>query len=177
MQFFNGLTIDQVIERQNELFVRVPVEIDPASRGNECYPNCKRKAESDGGLVVIGWRRTRATTDTDLIATLDHHAVWQNPSGELIDISPRIQCFDGRQVTITDSCSYFMRDPTTDFDEHGRARPSWHIPLVPDTKGCLRKACQKMDYRAKLLESGDELKAAYENNKIVELLRKHLGRK
>jgi hypothetical protein len=174
---FNGLSIDQVIERQNELFKRIPVEIDPDSRENDCYPNCVKKVERDGGLVVVGWRRTRATTDANLIATLDHHAVWQNPAGALIDISRRIHFLNDRVEIITDEHSYFMPDPTANFGEDNRARPSWHIPLVPDTHGCLRKACQRMDYRARLLEVGEEAKASYEYSKIVELLRKHLGRK
>ena len=53
----------------------------------------------------------------------------------------------------------------------------WHIPMVPDTFGYLKKACAKMDYRAKLLEADEGSKAAYEQKKITELLDSHLGRK
>ena len=49
--------------------------------------------------------------------------------------------------------------------------------MVPDTFGYLKKACAKMDYRAKLLEADEGSKAAYEQKKITELLDSHLGRK
>ncbi len=177
LQLFDGLTIDQVIERQNELFARITVEIDPRSRENDCYPNCVAKASRDSGLVVVGWRRTCATDGAELIATLDHHAVWQNPSGALIDISARVRILNGLQEIVVHDYTYFMADPTATFDNPNRARPSWHIPMVPDTHGYLRKACERMDYRARLCEAGEEAKAAYEQKKIVELLDRHLSHK
>jgi hypothetical protein len=177
MQLYDGTTREQVIDRQEELFIRIPVQIDPFSRENDCYPNCVAKVTQDGGQVVVGWRRTPATTDVNLIATLDHHAVWRNPRGELIDISNRIRELGGRQEIVTDEYSYFMPDPAADFGKDNRARPSCHIPLVADTHGYLERACKKMDYRATLLEAGEDAKAAYEFDKFIVLLRKHLGRK
>ena len=115
MQLFNGLTIDEVIDRQNDLFIRIPVEIDPYSRENDCYPNCVAKSERDGGLVVVGWRRTCVTIGAELVATLDHHAVWRNPSGALVDISARVRFFNGQLERIVDLYSYFMIDPTAIF--------------------------------------------------------------
>lgn len=176
MQLYDGMALDEVVDRQDELFIRIPVHIDPLSRENDCYPNCVAKVSRDGGKVVVGWRRTRATTDVNLIATVDHHAVWRNPSGALIDISSRIHILNGRLEIIEDRCSYFMPDPAATFED-GRARPSRHIPLARDPNGYLAKACEKMDYRAKLLEAGDDAKANYEYGKIVELLRRHLGRR
>jgi hypothetical protein len=96
MQLYNGLSIDEVIEHQNELFVPVPVVIDPRSRENDCYLNCVSRAEMEGGEVVVGWRRTSAVTDAELIATLDQHAIWRSPSGDLIDISRRIRIINNR---------------------------------------------------------------------------------
>src|SRR5262245_1329679 len=123
MQLYDGMTLEEVTDRQDELFIRIPVQIDPLSRENDCYPNCVAKVERDGGNVVVGWRRTRATTDVNLIATVDHHAVWRNPSGALIDISSRIHIFNGRLEIITDRYSYFMPDASATFED-GRARPS-----------------------------------------------------
>ena len=45
MKLFNGLTVDEVIERQAELFLRLPVVVEPDSREDDCYPNCVTKKE------------------------------------------------------------------------------------------------------------------------------------
>ena len=100
VQLFSGLTIEQIIERQEEIFPHVPVEIDPLSKGNECYQNCVAKSQREGGLVVVGWRRTFATVGVPLIANLDHHAIWRSPSEALIDISPWVRFFNGEYEQI-----------------------------------------------------------------------------
>src|SRR4051812_9881300 len=116
MEVFNDLTIDQVIERQCELFVRVPVKIDPLSRPNQCYQNCVTKVERDGGRVIVGWRKTCATVGAELIATLDHHAVWESPAGELVDISARVRIFNKREEIIVDKYIDFMAASAAKFD-------------------------------------------------------------
>jgi len=103
MQLFNRLTIEQIIERQEEIFLCVPVAIAPLCRDNECSANCVAKAERDGGRVLVGWRKTCASVGAKLIATLDHHAIWESPSGALIDISARVRFFNGRLERIVES--------------------------------------------------------------------------
>jgi hypothetical protein len=170
VQLFNGLTI----ERQEEIFLHVPVEIDPLSRDNECYANCVAKTQRDGGLVVVGWRRTCATEVAKLIATLDHHAIWQSPSEALIDISPRIRFLNGQYERIIDTHVDFMIDPAATFDDPKRARPSRVIPMTADTYGYLRKACEWAEAALDERESGDESKkAAYADKKVTEFLNRH----
>jgi hypothetical protein len=170
MQLYRGLTIEQVIEQQDTLFQRIPVEIDPQSRENDCYPNCVAKVERDGGFVVVGWRRTCAILDAELIATLDHHAVWHNPSGALVDISQHVKCINNTLTIFTDEYTYFLSDPAATFTDYKSCRPSRHMPMVPDTHGYLKKACERMDSRAEAIQRGDEAKANYELGKIQELL-------
>ena len=59
MQLFNGLTVDELVDRQAELFERLHVAIESYSREDDCYVNCMAKKEIDGGEIVVGWRRDR----------------------------------------------------------------------------------------------------------------------
>jgi hypothetical protein len=177
MQLFNGLAIDQIIERQSELFLRILVVIEPYSRENECYVNCMEKVARDGGAVVVGWRRTCATIGAAaLIATLDHHAVWKSPEGELIDVSPRLIFVDSKAERVTDNVIDFMVDPTATFDDPRCARDSFTIPMAPDIFGYLKKAFERMDQRAKHFYADEISKANYEGQKIEELLNAHIQR-
>jgi hypothetical protein len=123
MQLFNGLTADEVAARQTELFQRLRFVGEPDARENDCYPNCVAKTERDGGEVVVGWRRDRANVDGPaLVATLHHHAVWKNPEGELIDLTPQVVIFDGKMEIIRPNFVDFMVDPTAVFDDPRRSR-------------------------------------------------------
>ena len=123
MQLFNGLTIDEVIDRQNDLFIRIPVEIDPYSRENDCYPNCVAKSERDGGLVVVGWRRTCVT----IARNWSPHWITTLFGGTRLgarSISARVRFFNGQLERIVDLYSYFMIDPTAIFRDPNCSRPS-----------------------------------------------------
>jgi hypothetical protein len=67
-----------------------------------------------------------------------------------------------------------MIDPTATFDNLNQPRPSLAIPLVHDTYGYLRDACNIMDRIPELFAAGETLRMLSEQNKIVELLRKHI---
>jgi hypothetical protein len=177
MQLYRGLTLDEVTKRQDELFIELPLEVAVHSIQNECYANCVTKTERDGGQVIVGWRRTSAVFGAALIATLDHHAVWQSPEGELVDISPRVIFFNGQVHVVTDSRVFFMIDPDATFDDPRHARPSKMIPLEPDRFGLLAKACERMERGARFFDAGDFEKGRYEQSKVVELLERHQSRK
>jgi hypothetical protein len=172
VNLFNGLTIDEVASRHLELFNRLHFRDEPSARPNECYANCNAKAERDGGKVIVGWRRDRAIQDgPDLIASLAHHAVWENPDGEMFDITPSIAKPNGVETIIKPNFVDFMPDPSATFDDPRRSRPAVHVPLVPDGSGDLKKACERMDRSNLLLHEGDMEKAQYENGKAAELVK------
>jgi hypothetical protein len=173
MQLFNGLTIEQIIAAQDEIFLRVPVEIDPLGRENHCYSNCVAKVERDGGQVVVGWRKTCATVGAAIIATLDHHAIWQSPSGALIDISARVRFFNGEYQRLVDQYVDFMIDPAATFENTDHARRSRVIPIIHDKYDYLIKACEWAERAIASRDAGDESKAAYADKKVMELLNRH----
>jgi len=159
------------------MFVKVKVVVDPSSLDNDCYQNCVRKVAREGGEVVVGWRRTPATVERPLIASIDHHAVWRNPQGELIDVSRRAVIDQGRLVTgIEDAVIEFEIDPEATFSSAGMGRLSRYVPLVADRFGLLRKACEFATASAEHRAQGRLEKAEYAHRKAQQLLDQHRER-
>jgi len=160
------------------MFVKIKVAVDPQSLDNDCYRNCVNKVARDGGEVVVGWRLTPASEGTSLIASLDHHAVWRSPSGELIDISRRAALDHGRLVTgIEDTAIDFEIDPAATFSPTGIGRLSRYVPLVDDKLGLLRKACELATASAEFRAGGRSDKADYAHRKAQQLLDRHYSRR
>ena len=67
----------------------------------------------------------------------------------------------------------FMIDPAATFDNPERARPGRVIPIVADTYGYLRKACEWAEAAIAMRDAGDESKAAYADKKVTEFLNRH----
>lgn len=53
---------------------------------NNCFPNVERKIAIDGGVMIIGWSIWESP---GLFVEAEFHAVWQSPSGCLVDITPK----------------------------------------------------------------------------------------
>lgn len=66
----------------------VYVEVIPDAKAtvNDCFPNVERKVSYDGGVMVIGWSIWESS---GLFVEAEFHAVWQSPTGDLIDITPK----------------------------------------------------------------------------------------
>jgi hypothetical protein len=158
------------------MFQKVRVDIDPQATPNNCYNNCGTKVCRDGGEVVVGWRKTPATTQGGLIVSLDHHAVWQSPSGELIDITPRVILTGGHELTVTDKEIEFCPAPEATFFEGGRARPSQCVPEAEDKWGLLKRACDWANNSAEHKAAGRGEKAQYADDKAKALLNQHWNR-
>ena len=159
------------------MFQKVQVVVDPDSLDNDCYRNCLFKVARDGGEVVVGWRRTPATNVRPLIASLDHHAVWRSPSGELIDISRRAAIDRGRLVTgIQDAEIDFEPDPTATFSATAMGRLSRYVPLVEDKFGLLARACELATAAVEHRAEGRIEKAEYAHRKAQQLLDQHRER-
>lgn len=68
----------------------IPVVVDSSARKNNCFINVDEKVKRDGGKVHYGW----VVFQTDILCEAERHAVWENPKGDLIDITPRDVHFD-----------------------------------------------------------------------------------
>jgi len=65
--------------------VIVKVRLEPGAKPLECFPNVIAKIEHDDGKIVYGW----AIWNTGYMIEAEFHAVWESPTGELLDITPR----------------------------------------------------------------------------------------
>ena len=63
----------------------VPVKAAPDALLNECFPNVKSMIEHHGGEMVSGWTIWQWA---NILIEAEAHAIWKNPNGELIDITP-----------------------------------------------------------------------------------------
>ena len=88
---------------------------------SECYENVLQKCARDGGALQYGWA---IWTWPKVWLKAEHHAVWRNPSGALVDVTPN-----------TPGCDQllFLSDSTQSHDPSRMTHvPSrWH-PLNPD---------------------------------------------
>ncbi|MEN2402318.1 SEC-C domain-containing protein [Flavobacterium sp. MC2016-06] len=78
--------IEKLIEKLkvNSQPVTVPVIPETYSKELQCYYNVEQKIEKDGGKIHYGWNIHQLAT----LIEGEHHAVWENDKGELIDITP-----------------------------------------------------------------------------------------
>lgn len=57
---------------------------EPIGDELQCYPNVEATVAKFGGTIIYGW----LVRMHDEGPNLDAHAVWQSPSGDLIEVSP-----------------------------------------------------------------------------------------
>lgn len=65
----------------------IPVAVQEWSLLNECFPNVERMVQEQGGQQVNGWAVWQWA---NILVEVEAHSVWQNPEGELIDITPHV---------------------------------------------------------------------------------------
>lgn len=65
----------------------IPVAVQEWSLLNECFPNMERMVQEQGGQQVNGWAVWQWA---NILVEVEAHSVWQNPEGELIDITPHV---------------------------------------------------------------------------------------
>jgi hypothetical protein len=63
--------------------VYVPIKTESTSIKSECYNNVAKKIQVDGGRIRYGW----AIYDNDFFIEAEKHAIWESPTGSLIDVS------------------------------------------------------------------------------------------
>ena len=98
----------------------VPVQPARSSEPLRCFWNAAAHAAEHGGAAVFGWAIFEWP---HLFWEAQHHAVWQNPAGQLIDITP--SAAPGSAKTL------FVEDAAACFDvEFGSPEDTQRFPLV-----------------------------------------------
>lgn len=64
---------------------QVALRPEPYCRALSCYYNVAEKVRREGGKIHYGW----AIWQSQYLCQAEHHAVWENDRGELLDITPR----------------------------------------------------------------------------------------
>lgn len=137
----------------SELVLLERYESEPGAKPSQCYANCTDKVTSGGGAVVYGWVFSGRWEHAYVIATA--HAVWRSPSGDLIDITPRLPppdpLPDNALPPLKETGSghwLFLPDP------NARERPSRALPLFGDRR--LVRACRRWTRQAYLERQNPE---------------------
>jgi hypothetical protein len=94
--------------------VVVPVRAERDSEFDECFAAVEEKIARDGGEPVYGW----AIHADPILVEAECHAVWQGPTGELVDATPKRD--DSRATS-------FITDPRISDD--GRQRNNVRLPV------------------------------------------------
>ncbi len=80
MELCNGIVPDAKPEY-------IPVEAQEWSLPSECFPNVQKMVREHGGQQVNGWAIWQWA---NILVEGEAHAVWENPQGQLIDITTHI---------------------------------------------------------------------------------------
>lgn len=84
--------------------VLVPIQPWKESLPGECFANIERYVQEHGGRRLLGWRLMRWA---NIMVECEAHAVWEGPTGALLDITPYTQVE-----------SLFLHDPNLRFTGH-----------------------------------------------------------
>lgn len=75
---------EQVVPGGTPIYVDVhPIE---GVLADECFPLVERQVEENGGQAITGWSLWELPT---LFVEAEFHCVWQQPSGDLVDIAAK----------------------------------------------------------------------------------------
>jgi len=88
----------------------VPVQPASGALTNECFFNVPQKISKDGGTIQYGWCLWEVP---GLFIEAEVHAIWVSPSGEWIDVTPKVN--NEKEIL-------FLPDNTVTWDENSRFR-------------------------------------------------------
>lgn len=93
----------------------IPIQVAPEARPLKCWFNVRDAVAAYGGKAVFGWS---VWIRHDGHYTAVHHAVWQKPDGELVDVTP----------SETDTTAVlFMADSRVPFDYELLRAPAAYV--------------------------------------------------
>lgn len=81
--------------------IYIQVRANERALPNECFSNVARMVEMHGGEQILGWQIWEWP---GVFAEAEAHAIWQSPSYELYDVTPKVE-----------SKIAFLPDPTVNF--------------------------------------------------------------
>ena len=102
--------------------------IDGYSEANRCLTNVQQIVQDRGGELVTGWLLHRGKYLIEKV----HHCVWQQPSGDLFDITPQVSTGnvgDGFAVAELAPMSDFEIDPTAEWSDGFRPLPTRYVAV------------------------------------------------
>ena len=114
------------ISSEDPIFVDVRPE--PWALPKECYLNVRRKVDEEGGRIVFGWA---IWLHGQWFIEGEHHGVYEDPDGHLIDITPHSPRTD-KIVFLPDKSAVFDFDTRKLRDNHRKALwddPRLHLML------------------------------------------------
>jgi len=135
---------------------------------NRCHSNVQRAVEEHGGRLVTGWLTRNYF---GVLAELCHHAAWERPEGDIVEITPRLEGIsEGMALSIL-APQDFLPDPHATFPAvgslHNRYIPLIAVPELYEACSLLRKA-DRLVY-----DEGDWSKAEQLNKKANRILHRH----
>ena len=109
----------EISDKATPLLVRV--EAHPEAQFNECFFNVRSIVQKRGGQLIYGWT---IWLWPKVWIEAEHHAVWEKPTKELVDVSPKAD---------DESKIVFLPDPSATFDFQSQtSRDNIRKPLVDD---------------------------------------------
>jgi len=106
------------LQLSSEALRHLSIKSPPSAVHLECFENVRRNIEIRGGSAVHGWLIWRWP---NVLVEAEFHCVWQSPSGELEDVTPR----PGGVGTVM-----FVMDPQRAYE--GISVDNIRIPLKDD---------------------------------------------
>jgi hypothetical protein len=97
--------------------VFVSVSPEPGASPDECFSTVERKIQQTGGTAVYGW----TIWATPVMVEAEFHVVWQSPSGQLADLTPKVN----RATEIM-----FVPDASARYE--GRQVDNVRLPVYPN---------------------------------------------
>src|SRR6185312_15975300 len=91
----------------SQLPVFIDVLGDPQLKQNNCFENVGFKVQKDGGKIQYGW--TIWEHSGGMIEG-EFHAVWDNPQGQLLDITPKVDR-EEKILFLPDSVRVYKNEP------------------------------------------------------------------
>lgn len=139
---------------RGDLVVLQRLDPDPDAMPNECFTNCQRKVNTNGGAIQCGWLFHGHREISYIVAVA--HAVWRSPEGVLIDITPILPVENWLKPVLL-----LLRDMEGSLvfllDETAFERPSKFLPLS-NNKAIIR-ACRRWNCREQQLRQRPEAMA------------------
>ena len=151
--------------------VLVPLEFDPDAGPNQCFLNVEARVARDGGEAVLGW--AVCTECEGVVDVYYPHAVWKKPSGELVEITPKVW-WDG---AVYEEPTRFVPDPAaqpTGTTPNRSALPPKCVPLVDDLD--VHQAAAYFQTSEAAYYAGDMTRCAYYTGRSERCVNRYLKR-